>query len=90
MPDNYYHHQQGLITKSEIRAIALSKLRLLKDHVLWDLGAGSGSISIEASLLVPSGRVFALEKNPERIRQIEINKSRFGVKNLEIVQAHAA
>jgi len=87
LPDNYYHHQQGLITKSEIRAITLSKLRLLKNHVLWDLGAGSGSISIEASLLVPSGRVFALEKNPQRIEQIEINKRRFGVKNLEIVHA---
>jgi len=87
VPDNYYHHQQGLITKSEIRAIALSKLRLLKDHVLWDLGAGSGSVSIEASLLVPSGKVFALEKKPERIQQIEINKNRFGVKNLEIVHA---
>jgi precorrin-6B C5,15-methyltransferase / cobalt-precorrin-6B C5,C15-methyltransferase len=87
LPDNYYHHQQGLITKSEIRAITLSKLRLLKNHVLWDLGAGSGSISIEACLLVPSGRVFALEKNPARIEQIEINKRRFGAKNLEIVHA---
>ena len=87
LPDNYYHHQQGLITKSEIRAITLSKLRLLKDHVLWDLGAGSGSISIEASLLVPAGKIFALEKKTERIQQIEINKSRFGVKNLEIVHA---
>ena len=87
MPDSYYHHQQGLITKSEIRAITLSKLRLLKDHVLWDLGAGSGSISIEASLLVPLGMVIAIEKKPERIQQIEINKSRFGTQNLEIVQA---
>ena len=87
MPDNCYHHQQGLITKSEIRAITLSKLRLLKDHVLWDLGAGSGSVAIEASLLVPAGRVFALEKNPERIQQIEINKSQFGVKNLEAMHA---
>jgi len=87
MPDNYYDHQQGLITKSEIRAITLSKLRLLKDHILWDLGAGSGSISIEASLLIPAGKVFALEKNPEKIQQIEINKSRFGVKNLEVVHA---
>jgi precorrin-6Y C5,15-methyltransferase (decarboxylating) len=87
LPDNYYHHQQGLITKSEIRAITLSKLRLLKDHVLWDLGAGSGSISIEASLLVPAGKVFAFEKKPERIQQIEINKSRFGVKNLEVMHA---
>ena len=87
MPDSYYHHQQGLITKSEIRAITLSKLRLLKDHVLWDLGAGSGSISIEASLLVPLGRVIAIEKKPARIQQIEINKSRFGTQNLEIVHA---
>ena len=87
MPDSYYHHQQGLITKSEIRAITLSKLRLLKDHVLWDLGAGSGSISIEASLLIPLGKVFAIEKKPERIQQIEINKCRFGTQNLEIVHA---
>jgi precorrin-6Y C5,15-methyltransferase (decarboxylating) len=87
MPESYYHHQQGLITKSEIRAITLSKLRLLKDHVLWDLGAGSGSISIEASLLVPLGKVIAIEKKPERVQQIEINKSRFGTQNLEIVQA---
>jgi precorrin-6Y C5,15-methyltransferase (decarboxylating) len=87
LPDNYYRHQQGLITKSEVRAITLSKLRLLKDHVLWDLGAGSGSVSIEASLLVPAGKVFALEKKTERIQQIEINKNQFGVKNLEIVHA---
>ena len=87
LPDHYYDHQQGLITKSEIRAITISKLRLSKDHILWDLGAGSGSISIEASLLVPLGQVFAVEKKPERIHQIENNKSRFGVKNLEIVQA---
>ena len=87
MPDSYYHHQQGLITKSEIRAITLSKLRLLKDHVLWDLGAGSGSVSIEASLLVPMGKIFAVEKKSARIEQIEINKNRFGVTNLEITQA---
>jgi precorrin-6Y C5,15-methyltransferase (decarboxylating) len=86
LPDNYYDHQQGLITKLEVRAITLAKLRLLKDHILWDLGAGSGSVSIEACLLVPSGKVFALEKNPERIQQIEVNKRRFGVKNLEIIQ----
>ncbi|MGD8292445.1 MAG: precorrin-6y C5,15-methyltransferase (decarboxylating) subunit CbiE [Desulfobacterales bacterium] len=86
LPDNHYAHQQGLITKSEVRAIVLAKLRLMKDHILWDLGAGSGSISIEASLLVPSGKVFALEKNPARVRQIEINKARFGAENLDIRQ----
>jgi precorrin-6Y C5,15-methyltransferase (decarboxylating) len=86
LPDNYYDHQRGLITKSEVRAITLAKLQLLNNHILWDLGAGSGSVSIEASLLIPSGKVFAIEKNPARIQQIEINKNSFGVKNLEIIQ----
>lgn len=89
MPDRCYAHEKGLITKSEIRAIALAKLRLLPEHILWDLGAGSGSISIEAALLVKRGKVFAVEKNPERIKQIEINKSRFGIENLEILQVAA-
>jgi precorrin-6B C5,15-methyltransferase / cobalt-precorrin-6B C5,C15-methyltransferase len=87
MPDHCYAHEKGLITKSEIRAITLAKLRLLPDHILWDLGAGSGSVAVEAALLVNRGKVFAVEKNPERIKQIEINKSRFGVENLEILQA---
>jgi precorrin-6Y C5,15-methyltransferase (decarboxylating) len=87
MPESCYDHQQGLITKSEIRAITISKLRLLKDHILWDLGAGSGSVAIEASLLVPEGKVFAVEKKTGRIEQIKSNKSRFGVPNIEVVQA---
>ena len=87
MPDYCYQHQKGLITKSEIRAVSLAKLRLLKHHVVWDLGAGSGSVSIEACLLVPEGKVFAVEENPQRIQQIEINKNRFNANNLEIVRA---
>ena len=87
MPDDNYDHEKGLITKSEIRAVTLAQLRLLPDHILWDLGAGSGSISVEAALLVNRGKVFAVEKNPERIKQIDINKSRFGIGNLESLQA---
>jgi precorrin-6Y C5,15-methyltransferase (decarboxylating) len=87
IPDHCYVHENGLITKSEIRAITLSKLQLRPDHVLWDLGAGSGSVSIEAALLVHRGKVLAVEKKPERVRQIEINKRRFGIKNLEVVEA---
>jgi precorrin-6Y C5,15-methyltransferase (decarboxylating) len=56
-------------------------------HVLWDLGAGSGSISIEASLLVPHGRIVSIEKNPERIRNIEENRLRHSVANMDIRQA---
>jgi len=76
-----------LITKAEIRAVTLSKLRLMPDHILWDLGAGSGSISIEASIFIKSGRIFAIEKNPERIIHIENNRKRFNVTNLEIIQS---
>lgn len=87
MPDDAYNHERGLITKAEIRAVSLAKLRLLPHHVLWDLGAGSGSISIEASLLVPHGRIVSIEKNPERIRNIEENRLRHSVANMDIRQA---
>jgi precorrin-6Y C5,15-methyltransferase (decarboxylating) len=87
MPDDAYEHENGLITKAEIRAVSLAKLRLLPHHVLWDLGAGSGSIGIEASVLVPRGRIVAIEKHPDRIRNIEENRLRHGVVNMEIRQA---
>jgi precorrin-6Y C5,15-methyltransferase (decarboxylating) len=86
-PDSWYNHPGGLITKSEIRAITLSKLRLAHGQTLWDLGAGSGSISIEASLFIKKGKIFAVEKNPDRIEYIENNRKRFKVGNLKIIQA---
>ena len=87
MPDNRYDCEKGLITKSEIRAITISRLCLSKDHIFWDLGAGSGSISIEASLFIKEGMIFSVEQNPGRINNIKANKKRFNVKNLEVVQA---
>jgi len=86
-PDNWYDHEKGLITKSEIRAITLSKLRLATGHVLWDLGAGSGSVAAEAALLIKKGKIIAVEKNPARIAQIKNNKKRFGIRNLKVIQA---
>lgn len=88
MPENVYDHQGGLITKREVRVISLSRLRLTgPDLVLWDLGAGSGSVSVEASLFIRTGRIIAVEKEPERVKQIRNNRARFGVHNMEIVQA---
>ena len=87
MPDGWFAHQAGLITKSEVRAVSLSKLQLLPNHTLWDLGAGSGSISIEASVLIAKGHIYAVEKNPERIEQIKRNKQRFKVENLDIIES---
>jgi precorrin-6Y C5,15-methyltransferase (decarboxylating) len=86
IPEHRYAHQDGLITKSEVRAVSLSKLQLRPHHVLWDLGAGCGSVAIEASLLVHPGQVVAVEQNPVRVQQIAINQKRFGIRNLAIVQ----
>jgi precorrin-6Y C5,15-methyltransferase (decarboxylating) len=86
-PDSWYDHQKGLITKPEIRAITLSKLRLASDHILWDLGAGSGSVAAEASLLIKNGKIFAVEKNSARITHIKNNKKRFDIGNLKAIQA---
>ncbi|MGE5256794.1 MAG: precorrin-6Y C5,15-methyltransferase (decarboxylating) subunit CbiT, partial [Hyphomicrobiales bacterium] len=86
-PDECFEHQQGLITKSEVRAVTLAKLRLGPGQVLWDLGAGSGSVAIEASLLIGKGRIVAVEKDPQRIEQIKANARRFGIRRLNAVQA---
>jgi precorrin-6Y C5,15-methyltransferase (decarboxylating) len=86
-PDEWYEHQQGMITKAEVRAVTLSKLRLETGSVLWDLGAGSGSVAIEASLWITSGRICAVEKNPERVAQIHRNCEAFGVSGVEVYQA---
>ncbi len=87
MPDNYYERQNEVVTKPEVRVVTLSKLRLSSDHIMWDLGAGSGSISIEASFFIKNGKIFAIEQKPERIEQIKNNKNRFNVNNLEIINA---
>lgn len=86
-PDECFEHQQGLITKSEVRAVTLAKLRLGPGQVLWDLGAGSGSVAIEASLLIGKGRMVAVEKDAQRIEQIKANARRFNVRRLKVVQA---
>lgn len=85
MPEEWFDHQNGLITKAEVRAVSLSKLRLENDHILWDLGAGSGSVSIEAAAFIRNGRIFAVEKNQKRAEQIEINRHRFAVNNLTVL-----
>jgi precorrin-6B C5,15-methyltransferase / cobalt-precorrin-6B C5,C15-methyltransferase len=86
-PESWFEHERGLITKAEIRAVTLSKLRLRSEHILWDLGAGSGSLSLEASLFVKRGKIFAVEKNADRVAQIRSNKQRFGVRNLKVIHA---
>jgi len=86
MPDAFFRHTKGLITKSEVRSISLSKLRLTrKDHVLWDIGSGSGSVGIEAAMQAPWGQVYAVEKNRDRLPDIIHNIKIFHQSNVKVV-----
>jgi precorrin-6Y C5,15-methyltransferase (decarboxylating) len=86
--DKKFFCEKGLITKSEIRSIVLSKLNFVSDnHLFWDLGAGSGSVSIEVSSIITKGSIYAVEKNIDRIALINKNISKFNVPNISIIHA---
>jgi precorrin-6Y C5,15-methyltransferase (decarboxylating) len=87
--DDEFASVKKLITKQEVRAVTLAKLALQDDLVLWDIGAGSGSISIEASNLVPNGKLFAIEKNPEALVHLHDNLKKFVARNVQLVEAYA-
>jgi precorrin-6Y C5,15-methyltransferase (decarboxylating) len=69
--------ERGLITKKEVRVLSLAELRLQKNSIVWDIGAGSGSVSVEAAKLAPFGQVFAVEKNEADLVNIEANRKKF-------------
>ena len=84
LADDQYLREKDLMTHAEVRAVALSKLRL-RSGVLWDLGAGSGSVSIEAAGLCEGIRVYAVEAKPERCEHICENAARAGCTHYEVV-----
>jgi precorrin-6Y C5,15-methyltransferase (decarboxylating) len=86
-PEAAFAHEGSLITKWPVRAAALAALRIEPRHVVWDLGAGSGSLAVEAASLARNGRVIAVEREEARIRHIEENRRRFGAANLDILHA---
>ncbi|PHR26478.1 MAG: bifunctional cobalt-precorrin-7 (C(5))-methyltransferase/cobalt-precorrin-6B (C(15))-methyltransferase [Desulfotalea sp.] len=75
-------HSRGLITKSEVRAATIHQLRLPQTGVLWDVGAGSGSISIEAARSHPELTIFAIEHKQEELANIKANIRKFGCYNI--------
>ncbi|HTP65660.1 MAG TPA: precorrin-6y C5,15-methyltransferase (decarboxylating) subunit CbiE [Geobacteraceae bacterium] len=87
--DEEFATAKKLITKQEVRVVALGKLRLQDDLVMWDIGAGSGSVSIEASNLMPNGKLFALEKNPQYLAFILGNLKKFAARNVMLIEAYA-
>lgn len=89
LPDQGFLRGDVPMTKEEVRALVLSKLRPQPQHVAWDVGAGTGSVSVELALSCPAGRVYAVERKPEALDLLKRNKRRFGVQNLEIVDGTA-
>jgi len=89
-PDKEFEHDAGMITHPEIRAVTLSKLKLNNNGVMWDIGAGSGSVGIEAALLAPLLKVYCIEKNSARMEGILINRDKFNLRNLFPMQSEAA
>ena len=87
--DEEFATAKKLITKQEVRAVTLSKLQLQDDLVMWDVGAGSGSVSIEASNLMPNGRIYALEKNTQYLTFIRDNLKKFVARNVMLIEAFA-
>ena len=90
LPDTQIKREPSIpMTKEEIRTVVLSKLRLLEDSVCWDIGAGTGSLSIGMALGAVRGRVTAFEKKEEAVCLIEENRERFGCTNLSVVHGEA-
>ena len=89
IPDDEFATVKKLITKEEVRVITLAKLKLRHDMILWDIGAGSGSVAIEADHLLPNGRVFAVERSPQCHDFIRENLNRFHARNVTLVEGDA-
>jgi precorrin-6Y C5,15-methyltransferase (decarboxylating) len=82
-PEHVYDHRAGMVTKAEVRAVVLGKLALPANGVLWDVGAGSGSVAIECARLAPGLRVFAVERRPDDIERLRLNANGTGVVAVE-------
>ncbi|MDD2959057.1 MAG: precorrin-6A reductase [Lachnospiraceae bacterium] len=87
--DEAFERAKVPMTKAEIRSISLSKLQLTGNSVIYDVGAGTGSVSIEMALQSVDGMVYAVEKKPEAVELIRRNQKKFGVSNLQIIEGSA-
>jgi len=91
-PDDAFKQDQpqsGLITIAEVRSIALAQLDVRPTSVVWDIGAGSGSVAVEAAQMAPQGMVYAIEPNPTDLALIHANAEAFGVPNVRPIAGRA-
>ncbi|MGK7906034.1 MAG: precorrin-6Y C5,15-methyltransferase subunit CbiT [Synechococcus sp.] len=90
IPDREFNRIPGIpLSSREVRVLLLSQLRLREQGCLWDIGAGTGTIVVEAGLLCPEATIYAIERDEDVIELIRSNCKKFGVTNVEIVQGSA-
>lgn len=89
LPDEEFIRGEVPMTKQEVRTVSLSKLKLKEDSVVYDIGAGTGSVSVEAALIANKGRVYAIEKNKDALALLEQNRQRHVADNMEIISGEA-
>ena len=89
LPDDAFLRSRVPMTKEEVRALAVSKLRLCSRDTIWDVGAGTGSVSVECALCLSQGRVYAVERRPEACQLIRSNRDQFQLSNLHLVEGEA-
>ncbi|MFS8906770.1 precorrin-6Y C5,15-methyltransferase subunit CbiT [Synechococcus sp. O70.2] len=90
IPDSAFERIPGIpMSPREVRVLVLSQLRLGEDHCLWDIGAGTGTIAIEAAILCPRACVIAIERDAEVVSLIESNCQKFGLSNVQVIQGTA-
>ncbi|MFZ7102592.1 MAG: precorrin-6Y C5,15-methyltransferase (decarboxylating) subunit CbiT [Peptococcaceae bacterium] len=89
LADDLFIRDDVPMTKSEIRALTIIKLQLEDHDIFWDIGAGTGSISIEAAQNIKKGQVYSIEKNNKAVRLIAENKKKFNCPDLKIIHGTA-
>lgn len=89
LPDEAFERGDVPMTKQEVRAAVLAKLAVRPEDILWDVGAGTGSVSVELALAAPRGQVYAVECRPEGCALIKANREKFRTRNLVLVEGLA-
>ncbi len=89
IPDEDFIRGDAPMTKSDVRALSAARLRLKPDSIVYDIGAGTGSVSVVMALCCPDGKVYAVEKEKEAADLIEINKKKFCAPNVEVIRGTA-
>lgn len=87
--DNEFIRGKVPMTKSEVRTLSILKMNPEKNDVIWDIGAGTGSISLEIAVNYPGTKIYAIEKNPEGVSLIRDNCQKFGAENIDIIEGSA-